>query len=161
MKKASKSFKVGDRVGATSDPDSGGGFTSKIEYAGNSDLCFGKIVEVLSNDDVKVLWDNEYHNDPTYHPKTRELLRYDPAMVKANVLLGETEVKKKYSELEKEYQVAATQVKLKLKEAGKLLREANKIAKKSGRELAEMYDAIDPLYSAMDACGWRTSSFSC
>jgi hypothetical protein len=71
-------------------------------------------------------------------------------------------MKAKFSELEKEYEAVAKQIKVKLVEAGKLIKEANKMAKKAGADsLADMYDAIDPLESAMDACGWRTSSWNC
>jgi hypothetical protein len=64
--------------------------------------------------------------------------------------------------MEKEYEVVAKQIRSKLTEAGKLIKEANKMAKKTGATyLADMYDAIDPLKNAMDACGWRSSSWSC
>lgn len=28
-------------------------------------------------------------------------------------------------------------------------------------QLVNMYEAIRPIYNAMDDCGWRTSSFGC
>ena len=64
--------------------------------------------------------------------------------------------------LNKEFKVVEKQIKEKLKEAGKLVKEAHKMAKAAGaRDLASMYDAVDPLVDAMDASGWRSSSWGC
>ena len=64
--------------------------------------------------------------------------------------------------LDKEFKVVEKQIKEKLKEAGKLVKEAHKMAKAAGaRDLASMYDAVDPLVDAMDASGWRSSSWGC
>lgn len=67
------------------------------------------------------------------------------------------------SVLEKEFQEAEKAIKQKMKEAAALVKEANKMAKKAGaRNLAEMqYDAASPLVNAMDASGWRSSSWGC
>lgn len=66
------------------------------------------------------------------------------------------------SDLEKEYKLAVKEVKNKMKEAGKIIKEANTMAKKAGAEnLASMYDAVHPLVDAMDASGWRSSSWDC
>lgn len=66
------------------------------------------------------------------------------------------------STLDKEFSVAEKQIKAKLKEAGQLVKEAHKMAQAAGaRDLASMYDAVGPLADAMDACGWRSSSWGC
>jgi len=159
-------FKEGDRVGAGVDEE--GGFTKKLRYDG--EFCdgpvFGKVTDVISATKVKVLWDDNYLNDhsDSFSKKTGKLLKSIPVPREMDVkfLLPEEECKKKFSELEKEYEDIAVQVRAKLKEAGSLIKEANKLAKKAGADsLADMYDAIDPLESAMDACGWRSSSWSC
>lgn len=65
-------------------------------------------------------------------------------------------------ELEKEFKTAQKAIKDKLKEAAKIVKEANIMAKKAGaKNLESMYDAIDPLIDAMDASGWRSSSWGC
>lgn len=159
-------FKEGDRVGAG--VDESGELTKKLRYDGeySDGPVFGKVVDVISAAKVKVLWDDDYLNDHSdvYSKTTGKLLKSIPvaAEVDAKILLPEDECKKKYTELEKEYEAVAVQIRAKLKEAGALIKEANKMAKKAGAEsLADMYDALDPLESAMDACGWRSSSWSC
>lgn len=77
-------------------------------------------------------------------------------------LLPAKEAKLHFDKLEAEFKAYEKEVLVKMKEAGKLIREANKLAKKAGVEnLNDMYDATYPLYNAMDAAGWRTSSFGC
>jgi hypothetical protein len=39
--------------------------------------------------------------------------------------------------------------------------EAQQIATNSGKELNELREAMEPLFSEMDNLGWRTSSFHC
>jgi hypothetical protein len=158
-------FKVGDRVGAGR--DEAGELTTKIHYGGEYDdgPAYGTVKEILPGGKVKVLWDTQWLNErtTTYNEKTGAVKKetYSPATVATKLLLSEADAKAKFSELEKEYEVVAEQVRAKLKEAGSLIKDANKLAKKLGTELAEMYDATDPLENAMDACGWRTSSLHC
>lgn len=161
-----KKFEDGQRVGAATDES--GDFTTKLRYDGeySDGPVFGKVTETLPKGKVKVLWDEDYLNDHSevYNKTTGKLVKTTsvPATVDAKFLFPEAEIKAKYSELEKEYEAIAVQVRAKLKEAGSLIKEANKMAKKAGASsLNDMYDAIGPLEDAMDACGWRTSSWSC
>lgn len=86
----------------------------------------------------------------------------NPEEVLTRDLLLEADGEVKYSKLEAEWNVAEAEVAVKLREAAKLITEANSIAEKAGCDsLTNMYDAIRPLYSAMDNAGWNTSSFGC
>lgn len=161
-----KKLEEGQRVGCATDES--GDFTAKVRYDG--EYCdgpeFGKITDILPGGKVKVLWDNDNYNDHSeVFSKTTGKLQKSisvPSEVDAKLLLPEAEMKAKFSELEKEYDAVADQIREKLKEAGKLIKEANKMAKKTGADsLNDMYDAVGPLEDAMDACGWRTSSWSC
>jgi hypothetical protein len=161
-----KKFTVGKRVGCAIDED--GGFTDKLRYEGefSDGPVFGMVAAVLTGGKVKVLWDDDGLNEQKalYNEKTgkQKSLSIEPATMDSKMLMPEAEIKAKFSELEKEYEVVAVQIKSKLTEAGKLIKEAHKMAKKSGADsLHDMYDAVDPLIDAMDACGWRTSSFDC
>ena len=151
MKKVSKALVVGERVGRVEDMLDHDGKKIKLCF----DVArprFGVVTAVIADTDkVTVSWDA-----PEWDPK-----RVNEEIVSSKDLYLEAALKKAWSKLEADFAVIEQQVADKLKEASKLLREANKIAKKSGKELSEMYDAIGPLYSAMDACGWRTSSFGC
>ena len=74
----------------------------------------------------------------------------------------ESVAKPKLSKLDAEFKVYEKEILAKMKEAGKLIREANKLSKKAGMEsLNDMYDSTYPLFNAMDAAGWRTSSLGC
>lgn len=64
--------------------------------------------------------------------------------------------------LEKEFKAAEKVIKEKIKEAALIVKEANKMAQKAGaRSLQDMYEAASPLVDAMDASGWRSSSWGC
>jgi hypothetical protein len=163
-----KTFTVGQRVGCAL--DAGCNFTAKVRYDGNygedPGPAFGKVTEVLRNGKVVVLWDDDYLNDHDvrFDEKTgqEKSSTAKGITMDTKLLLPEAEMKAKFSELEKEYEKVAVQIRSKLTEAGKLIKEANKMAKKAGVDsLAAMYDATSPLESAMDACGWRTSSWGC
>lgn len=162
-----KKFEIGQRVGTFFDEDEE--FTCKPQYRGeyDNDLAFGKVAEILTEGNVRVQFDDEYLNEKeeVFDSKTGAALKsstFKPALVRASVLLPEAEVKKKFSELEKEYQAVSKQVEEKLKVAAKAIREAHKLVKKELRtDLSDMYDVHDILYDAMDAAGWRTSSFGC
>lgn len=161
-----KTFEEGQRVGCAIDEV--GEFAADVRYDG--EYCdgpvYGKVTDILPGGKVKVLWDDDSYNDHSeVFSKTTGKLQSSvsvPSEIAAKFLLPEAEMKAKFSQLEKEYEVVAKQIRAKLVEAGKLIKEANKMAKKAGADsLADMYDATDPLESAMDACGWRTSSWSC
>jgi hypothetical protein len=155
MKKAKKDFVIGDRVGRIEKYNNDGD-NIKARFDMDCPPKFGAVSAIVSPLNVVVQWD-----PPSWAPG--RIVK--PEIVVSADLQTEASLKSSWSkmeaEMEAEFEVIERQVVAKLKEAGKLLREANKIAKKSGRNLAEMYDAIGPLYSAMDACGWNTSSFGC
>lgn len=86
----------------------------------------------------------------------------NPEEVVTQTLVLEGEGDAKYSKLEAEWNEAEAAVALKLKEAAKLIGEAGVIASAAGcDDLTHMYEAVRPLYSAMDSVGWNSSSFSC
>lgn len=162
-----KKFVEGQRVATMLDENED--FTSKIRYGGEygDEPEFGKVVDIdLPNGKVKVLWDKDYLNDYSEPINKTTGKKSKPIRVAVEIdpkdLLTEEEAKEKFASLEKEYDTVAKEVRAKLTEAGKLVKEANKMAKKAGVDsLAEMYDAVDPLVDAMDACGWRSSSWGC
>lgn len=66
------------------------------------------------------------------------------------------------SEIEKDYKAVAKLIKQNMKDAAKLITESNKLAKRGhANSLESMYDAVRPLIDAMDASGWRSSSWGC
>lgn len=86
----------------------------------------------------------------------------NPEEVLTESLLLEADGDTKYSELEAEWNKAEAAVTLKLKEAASLISEAAALAEEVGcDDLTQMYEAVRPLYSAMDSAGWNSSSFSC
>ena len=86
----------------------------------------------------------------------------DPSEEEVASLELESVAKSKLSKLVAEFKLYEKAVLAKMKEAGKLIREADKLAKKAGVEfLYDMYDSTYPLFNAMDAAGWRTSSLGC
>jgi predicted phage-related endonuclease len=136
-----------------------------LVYNVDHDLEFGEVIAVLPDDKLLIKWDTEHYNQARYE-KSKSLYGnvtiYEPKVMNAEGILPEAEAKKQFSLLEKEYKVVEKKIKNKLKEAAKLITEANSLAEDvNAGSLANMYDAIDPLYAAMDSSGWNTSSFSC
>lgn len=143
-----KIFKVGDRVSDISYQDE---HTGDMKYGlvfteWMNEPQYGVITEILSDGKVLISWDSEWLNT-------------NPHSFETKCLMLEDDVEAKLTILEKEFKVVSKQVSVKLKEAAKLLREANKLSKKTGNSLSDM--DVGPLYNAMNACGWRTSSFGC
>lgn len=163
-------FEIGQRVGTFCD-DNTGEFTTKPTYSAysdGSDRAFGKVIEVLARDKVKVLFDKDHdylnENVICYSSKTGKPTSdiRGPRTIETKYLLSEDEVKAKFSTFESDFKVVEKQVKEKLTVAAKAIREAQKLAKKElGTNVSEMYNTYDSLYRAMDAAGWRTSSFGC
>lgn len=82
----------------------------------------------------------------------------EEAEVYINILTLESD----RSKIEQEFKNFSKGIKAKIKEAAKLVLEANKMAKEAhASSLADMYDAVAPLISAMDNSGWRSSSWGC
>lgn len=63
--------------------------------------------------------------------------------------------------LEREFTQVQEECKAKLQEAAKLVREAAQLADSKNVDLQDMHDATDDLEYAMEAAGWRTSSWHC
>lgn len=135
-------FKVGDRVGISNG-------LNMAEFDPESSPDYGEVTDVLSDGRVMIKWDSDWRNKSYKDP------------VDSSTLLPEKELQEIDAKLEKEFKVLEKEVVVKMKEAGKLIKEANKLAQKAGRSLHEMYEAVGPLESAMDAAGWRTSSWGC
>jgi hypothetical protein len=129
-------FKVGDRVAEVFE-----------KYNPEEDDTYYGVVEAISsNGQLLVKWDSSWH-------KT--------GYVSSDDLMPEAEAITKFSVLEAEFNLVQDQVIEKMNEAAQAITEASEIAKAQGLELPNLYDAYRPLYRAMDAAGWQTSSFSC
>lgn len=148
-----KTFMVGDRVGlnlAEEQHDKYDGSDPKLvkyyhrQYGDDPD--YGTITSI-NGTKAQVDWDDYC------------FLGSKPVDIKH--LLHEDEMKKYAAQLEEEFDGVAKELHSKMKEAAKIIKEADKIARKHGNKLAYVYDAIDPLYEAMNKAGWRTSSFGC
>jgi hypothetical protein len=105
---------------------------------------------ISGEEKVYVKWDRDRYNHPNPEEKlTKELMR-------------EVDGEVKLADLQAEWNEAEAKIKEKLTEAAALIKEASVIGTGVGCDsLLDMYDAIDPLYSAMDSAGWNTSSFGC
>jgi hypothetical protein len=151
MKK--KDFAVGDRVAhavsETYDEYEETHYT-KYRYDPDAEANYGVITSILTTEkQATVKWDNEWYN------------RYNDEPVNLAELMHEEAFKKLEAKLEEEFNEVEKEVEAKMKDAAKLIKEANKLAKKTGRNLESMYEAVSPLVSAMDASGWRSSSWGC
>lgn len=133
-------LKIGDRVAAIMDNDTG-----KIIYDHDEAPAYG-VLTVLEGSTWDVKWDDKYTQTEWFD---------------FSQLHPEEKFKEQYNALEIQYNEVSRQIKENMKEAGKLLKDSNKLAQKIGKDLHDMYDALDPLLSAMDSSGWRTSSFNC
>lgn len=135
-------FEVGQRVVVKSRSD----LKTWNEY--EEDVTRGLVKAITADGGVMVKMDATWHKP-------------NPAKFDANDLMPETEADVILSKLEAEFEAWAGPIREKLEQAGALLKEAGKLAEKQGRDLSEMYDLTDPLTSAMDDIGWRTSSLTC
>jgi molybdopterin converting factor small subunit len=76
-------------------------------------------------------------------------------------LAEQTRLEEVGRKLEEEFAKVEAECTAKLNEAAELIREAGKLADDKGVDLQEMYDATRGIERAMDAAGWRTSSWHC
>lgn len=151
MKK--NNFAVGDRVAhavsETYDEYEETQYT-KYRYDPEAEANYGVITSLLPDGvQATVKWDNEWYD------------RYHDEPVKLAELMHEEAFKKLEAKLEEQFNEVEKEIAAKMKDAAKIIKEANKLAKKTGRNLESMYDAVSPLVSAMDASGWRSSSWGC
>lgn len=152
MKKSK--FKVGDRV-AYNLVDNCKEYDTKPKlvpwfiHEYGEDPTYGTVTDLLNGGKVMVQWDDHWNNAKFV------------GGVEAKVLLLESDMKARIVSLEKEFKEAEKEIKVKMKEAASLIKEANKIANTTGNNLAEMYSSVSSLVAAMDASGWRSSSWGC
>jgi hypothetical protein len=145
-----KKFAIGDRVGAAYGYYDGG-FDKKPVFNGEeSNLVFGTVTDITSRGKIMVKWDSAW-----------VAKKEDNLLLDHERLMTEEEAKTKSNTLEQEFRAVEKQVKAKMAEAGAAITEAKHLASEAGLSLSEMYDATGPLYSAMDDCGWHTSSLGC
>lgn len=147
MKK--KVFAVGDRVGFMENfveyAEEYGDYRPVDRYAYDCEPLYGRIVSLKDG-----VADVQFESGIA---TTTE--------IEVESLMHEEDAKKAWNKLEKTFDAVQEEILVKLKAAGKLIKEANKLSNKCGMKLADMYDVRGPLYDAMDASGWHTSSFSC
>ena len=159
MKKEKVKFKVGDRVAISMNHE--GDFSDTFVFDPNQELQYGEVISVLPKNELLILWESDYLNHSIYSSKTGTCT-YEPKIVSNKGILLAYVADAQFSVLEKEYRKIEKEIKNKIKSAAKLIIEANNMAHTSNvGPLADMYDAISPLYSAMDQSGWNTSSFGC
>jgi hypothetical protein len=152
-------FNVGDRVAVSLNHN--GDLSTKFVYDGNHGLEYGEVISVLPKNKLLILWEAAYLNHSNYSTKTGKYT-YEPKIMNSNGILPAKDAEEQFSVLEKEFKKIEKEIKDKLENAAKLIIEADKLASKAtDGTLSDMYDAISPLYDAMDKCGWNTSSFSC
>jgi hypothetical protein len=113
-------------------------------------LTESRVDALTGEEKVYVKWDHERYRQP------------NPEEVLTQKLLLEDVGDVKLASLEAEWNEAESKVKENLREAAELINAASEVASQVGCDsLLDMYDAIRPLYSAMDNAGWNTSSFGC
>jgi len=135
-----KNYQAGDRV-VLNDRS----LQQHNEYEDNS---VRGVVQEVKGDKLLVKWDYSWH-------------RPNPQEVSVEEVVSEDEANKILSKLEEEYEAWAAPIREKIAAAAELLIEAGDLAGKKKLDLAGMRQLANPLLSAMDNLGWRTSSFSC
>lgn len=149
-------FAVGDRVGANVHIECANEWDDNelvdgLRWEEYVEPAFGTVKAVLPDGKAQVDWDEDAEDI---------IIDYlDGDMIDIKRLLPEVDVEKQLSRLEKEFKEVQKRVNAKCNEASKILKEAEKLAQKTGRHLFDMDHGN--LYSTMDQCGWRTSSFGC
>lgn len=143
-KKVKKNFVEGDRVGYV---ESYRDEFSTAPYHPDDEVSYGTITKIDDKGTVYIKWDDAWMSSD--YPMDVEDLTF------------EDELKQNLKSLEAKFKEVEKEVKGIVTTAAKSLRDAQKIAKKAGFSLSDLNDAIYPLENAMDACGWRTSSWHC
>lgn len=133
-------FSVGDRVVLVER-------SNLEEWNEYEDETTRGVVTAISEDGkVSCTWDDTW-NKPSVHS--------------ADELITEAKADKILAKLEQEFEKWAGPIRKKMEQAAKCLNDARELAEKQGKDLSEMHEIVGPLISAMDDCGWRTSSLSC
>lgn len=124
---------------------------SVVYQAGKSaPLTRGKIGGPLANSLVIVEWDNGHISKVDI----KHLLSEVVGLAENQRMVDEAE------RLEREFAQLESEVSSKISEAAKLIREAAALASSKNRDLQDMDSAYE-LENAMEAAGWRTSSWHC
>jgi hypothetical protein len=151
-------FKVGDRVGFAAQYSN-----ADYEYEetfvplaydkyGDNSPEFGTVLEVNDQGEcIKVDWDPDGNFDEEV-PDKKDIVKF---------LMPEKDLKELIPNLEKEYKDFVQKLSPKIKEAAKIIREIGKETRKKGYELADVHELNNVLVNAMDASGWRSSSWGC
>lgn len=123
--------------------------------AKSAPLQRGKILAGLDNTHgnniIVVEWDDGHINKP----QINGLLSEADGLAENKRLLEEQE------RLEREFEQVQSECASKLQAAARLVREAATLARSKGQDLQEMSEATYDLENAMEAAGWRTSSWHC
>lgn len=88
-------------------------------------------------------------------------MQLNALLSEADGLAETTRLVAEKEKLEREYEQVRTECGSKLAKAAQLIREAATLADSKGADLQEMYDETRDLERAMEAAGWRTSSWHC
>lgn len=123
--------------------------------AKSAPLQRGKILAGLDNTHgnniVVVEWDDGHINKP----QINGLLSEADGLAENKRMLEEQE------RLEREFEQVQSECASKLQQAARLVREAAALARAKGQDLQDMSEATSDLEYAMEAAGWRTSSWHC
>lgn len=114
-------------------------------------LVKAKIASPLQNNLVIL----EYEGGQLNKKDIKHLLSEVDGITENKRLLDEQE------KLEREFADVEQQCKVKLKQAAALVQEAAKLAHSKNVDIQDMHDATHDLEYAMEAAGWRTSSWHC
>jgi hypothetical protein len=136
---ADPKFKVGDRVCGIDESD--------LAYI--DDIEFGLVSKVELDQEGN--YGGDFRYDLTFDGGRIETALYE------DEIASEADVVAK----KQAHQTIQAQAKPLVDNACALLQQAAKIAKDQGIQLSEMKDLIDPLYDAIDAVGWSSSSLQC
>lgn len=115
----------------------------------------GKIVGPVDNKHGNNLVIVEWDDGGLNKPQINSLLAEEAGKAEEQRLLEEQ------ARFEQEYEQVRTECGSKLAKAAQLIREAATLADSKGADLQEMYDETRDLERAMEAAGWRTSSWHC
>lgn len=145
--KMENKFTAGTRVIASiNDADySDGEIISYVHCDYDDYTLHGVVIDKLPHPgNVWVLWDENDHD-------------IEEEEVDVSLLTLESD----RSKIEEQFKVVQVQIKEKMAAAAGLVLEANALAESGHAVLAQMYDSVRPLVSAMDSSGWRSSSWGC
>lgn len=144
--KSSAPLKIGSRVGVMYNEEyerielpSDKGYHEKVTP------CYGKIIGLVDQERVNIKWDD-------YSPITQTCLYHSE-------LLSEKELRSVRSTMEKEWDKKLSSFQKQMASITTEIVNASKLVKNIPD--AKLYDVVHSIYSALDRCGWNSSSFQC